>query len=112
LRGFRAFNDFQNYNGYRPDFKGFEAGVRVSSDLQTGFMDFWDFRSDLRDYRPYSRDFTSDFKAFQPDFRYLDQISRITGIPWTAGILGISVISGILGRISGHYSTPDSRSIV
>jgi len=59
----------------------------------------------LKGLRPYSRDFTSDFKVFN-SAGIFDRVSRITGILRIAGILGIlGRISGILGQISGHCHT-------
>jgi len=40
--------------------------------------DFRDFRLDLKGFRPYTRNFTSDFKIFKPDFGGFGQILRIT----------------------------------
>jgi len=63
------FKDLKFSNGFRPDFKEFKSGVRDFSDLKLGFMDFWTHfrysRSDLKGFRPCSRDFTSDFKVFR-----------------------------------------------
>jgi len=55
---------------------------------------FRDFISDFKGCRSYSRDFTSDFKAFQSDFKNLARISRIPGTLKIVGISGISRISG------------------
>ena len=55
-------------------------------------VDFKYFRSDLKGFRPYSRDFTSDFKGsrdFTSDLRLLSRISEIFGqILRITGILG------------------------
>jgi len=67
---FRDFKNLKYSNGFGPDF----------SDLKSGFMDFRpNFRLNLKAFRPYCRDFTSDFKdfmnftldfkVFKPDFR-------------------------------------------
>ena len=79
----RDFKDFKYFNGLRPYFKEFKSGIRDFKDFKSGIIDFgtdfWDFRSDLKGFRPYSRDRTFNFKVsgilrrnfnvFKSDFR-------------------------------------------
>jgi len=58
FKRFQGIEDIKYPNGSRPDFKAFSPGVRDSSDVKSGLMDF----------RPHFPDYRSDVKSFRRIF--------------------------------------------
>ena len=81
LRILRGFKGLKYSNGFKRDFQEFRwiSGISAISGFMDFGPDFRNFRSDLKGFRSYSwgftsdftdsRDFTSKFNVFKPEFR-------------------------------------------